>query len=168
MYYKVLRFIKHLPYNIRYGIKNLIKWFPVVWKDRDWDQIYLYKSLHFKLKNMEHLHRTNAHYIGSEKEAHNIRVCKLLLERLIDDVYYDKVFMQHDKKWGDYVIGKQNTFDGSIIPRENIKSKEDFEKEKKEKADLRFSQARELEKAKKEKAARLFEEQLKKDPGKES
>lgn len=42
------------------------------------------------------------------------------------------------------------------------------EREKKEKADLRFSQARELEKAKKEKAARLFEEQLKRDPGKES
>jgi hypothetical protein len=42
------------------------------------------------------------------------------------------------------------------------------EKEKKEQADLRFSQARELEKAKKEKAAQLFEAQLKKDPGKES
>lgn len=42
------------------------------------------------------------------------------------------------------------------------------EKEKKAQADLRFSQARELEKAKKEKAARLFEEQLKKDPEEES
>ncbi|HDP95041.1 MAG TPA: hypothetical protein ENN40_06745 [Candidatus Aminicenantes bacterium] len=42
------------------------------------------------------------------------------------------------------------------------------ERERKQKADLRFSQARELEKAKKEKAARLFEEQLKRDPGKES
>jgi len=42
------------------------------------------------------------------------------------------------------------------------------EKEKKEKADLRFTQARELEKAKKEKAARIFEAQLKKDTEKDA
>ncbi len=40
------------------------------------------------------------------------------------------------------------------------------EKEKKEKADQRFAQARELEQAKKEKAKRLFEQQIKISTGK--
>jgi len=40
------------------------------------------------------------------------------------------------------------------------------EKEKKEKTDQRFAQARELERAKKEKAKRLFEQQIKNSSGK--
>lgn len=40
------------------------------------------------------------------------------------------------------------------------------EKEKKEKADQRFAQARELEQAKKEKAKKLFEQQIKNSTGK--
>lgn len=28
------------PYSIKYGISNLIKWFPLIWKDRDFDSKY--------------------------------------------------------------------------------------------------------------------------------
>ncbi len=43
--------------SIKYGIKNLITWFPIIWKDRDWDHWYLYKILRFKLIQMENLQR---------------------------------------------------------------------------------------------------------------
>jgi len=35
-----------------YGIRNLWRWFPVIWKDRDWDHGYLSRILEFKLLSM--------------------------------------------------------------------------------------------------------------------
>ena len=43
--------IKTIFYSLIYGIKNCIKWFPIVWKDRNWDELYIYMLLQFKLKN---------------------------------------------------------------------------------------------------------------------
>ena len=44
------------------GIKNLWSWFPVIWKDRDWDQTFIYEVLIHKLEKQ-------AKYIG-EREWH--------------------------------------------------------------------------------------------------
>lgn len=137
MYWRAVRFFKRLPYNILYGLQNLCKWFPVIWSDRDWDYVYLYKLLHFKLKNMEYHHRNYGHHVGAEKDADKIKVCKLLLKRLIDDVYYDKTYLFHEKKWGELVLGCENTYDGSFISREKISNSIDDEKENKEAKKLR-------------------------------
>jgi len=32
------------------GVKNLYKWFPIVWKDRDHDHYFIYETLRFKLE----------------------------------------------------------------------------------------------------------------------
>jgi hypothetical protein len=32
------------------GVKNLIRWFPIIWRDRDWDQTYIYRILRKKLE----------------------------------------------------------------------------------------------------------------------
>ena len=45
-----------------YGIKNLWNWFPVIWRDRDWDQVFIYEVLIHKLEKQ-------AKYIG-EREWH--------------------------------------------------------------------------------------------------
>lgn len=37
--------------NFKTGIKNMIKWMPIVWKDRDWDGAYILDALIFKIKN---------------------------------------------------------------------------------------------------------------------
>ena len=51
---KVIRWIKydakHLHSDIIQGVKNLIKWFPTIWKDRDYDQFYIYEVLRVKLE----------------------------------------------------------------------------------------------------------------------
>ena len=31
------------------GIKNLWAWFPIIWKDRDWDGWFIYQIIEFKL-----------------------------------------------------------------------------------------------------------------------
>lgn len=38
--------------NLKQGIRNLIKWWPVIWRDRDWDHAYLSRLIEFKLTSM--------------------------------------------------------------------------------------------------------------------
>ena len=38
--------------NLKNGIRNLIKWWPVIWRDRDWDHSYLSRLIEFKLVSM--------------------------------------------------------------------------------------------------------------------
>lgn len=87
--------------NIIQGVKNLIAWFPVIWKDRDWDRSFLLRILQFKLKRMLP-EIENGHSVGCKKEAHKMRIAIWLLERQIDTIwYYDNALMFHRKKYGE-------------------------------------------------------------------
>ena len=37
--------------NFIKGVKNLWKWFPTIWKDRDWDSYHIYEILRVKIEN---------------------------------------------------------------------------------------------------------------------
>jgi len=88
-------------YDIKRGIKNLIVWFPTIWKDRDWDHYYLYVIMKKKLERMEYLQRTYGHHVDNEKTADQIKICKLILGRLIEDDYLFNATKYHDEKWGE-------------------------------------------------------------------
>ena len=49
----ILSKIKNIPRDIKSGVRNLVRWFPVIWNDEDWDQYYLYVILKQKLKASE-------------------------------------------------------------------------------------------------------------------
>lgn len=87
--------------DIRTGIKNLIIWFPVIWKDKNWDHWFIYEILHKKLSLMEHFIRNYGHHVRAEQDADNIKKCVLLLKRLKDDEYHENAFKQHREKWGE-------------------------------------------------------------------
>ena len=63
------------------GIKNLIKYRKLIWRDRWYDSAFLHQMLRFKLNDMAQEWK-NANYIGSEYEE------KLLKElvQLLDDI----------------------------------------------------------------------------------
>ena len=86
----VFKKIEGLYYDITEGIHNLIIWFPIIWKDRDFDHYYILNLLHFKLKLFEKRYETHQLWIGQEKELKNIKMCTFLLKRLTDDNYYAK------------------------------------------------------------------------------
>jgi len=124
-------------YNITYGVKNLWKWLPIVWKDRDWDHYYLYKLLNFKFKNMEYLHRNYSHIKNGDIIADQLKVVKLLTKRLIEDNYIEKIWNDHDKKWGEIKLNYESTptYKNCVevfLKRENIKTEEDKKQERKE------------------------------------
>ncbi len=37
--------------DLKQGFINLKRWFPIIWKDRDWDDDYIFVLLEEKLKN---------------------------------------------------------------------------------------------------------------------
>lgn len=92
--------INFLRYDIKRGVWNLIRWFPVVWKDRNWDQYYIYCILHHKLNLMEKNIRSNNNHTRAIKDANDIKKCVLILNRLIEDNYHENSFKRHDEKWG--------------------------------------------------------------------
>jgi len=123
--------------SIKYGIENLIRWAPTIWKDRDWDHWYLYKMLQFKLIQMEKLHRKYGHAVSSEDKANEMKVCIKLLERLINDEYGENVFKHHHKKWGEPHFDWEDCKDREgyselHITHKHVNSEEDKKQERKE------------------------------------
>lgn len=78
---------KTIYYRIKYGIENLIIWFPTIWRDRDWDEYFLFKILEKKFTHMENHFRKYGNHVGSEKSAHRMMVCKNLCTRLCENEY---------------------------------------------------------------------------------
>jgi len=83
------RQVKDFFRGIKPGLANVIRWFPVIYKDRWWDHSFLYSILRYKLLLMEKGFRTYGMSTNSEKDAHNIKICRLLLDRLVNDAYID-------------------------------------------------------------------------------
>lgn len=76
---------------IRDGVRNLIKWFPVVWQDRDFDYGYLYTMLEFKLDNMQKFFESDYTYSMDAKEyGKQIKECKELLIRIHNETIWDE------------------------------------------------------------------------------
>lgn len=143
-----MKFLKRLKqkwnYEIKYwhrdfviGIKNLFVWFPVIWSDKQWDHYFIYAILQHKLKLMERYIRLHGVHINNLKDAHKIKMCVLLLERIKKDGYHQNVFKPHYKKWGepDLVFTDSTEYpDCQIVDLKypNIKTDEDDKRQEKE------------------------------------
>lgn len=99
-------------YNVKHGVMNLIKWFPVIWNDRGWDYHYWITMNIKKLEEMEKSIR-NGHHLNGDHDADNIRKAILVLKRLDEDDYLGNALMFHDKKWGESNFRFEPTNDGT-------------------------------------------------------
>ncbi len=86
--------------TFKQGIINLYLWFPIIWSDRDYDEHYIYKTLQFKIKRTRLLNEKNMRYVGVEKNIHYMKVCEILLDRLMNDDYYSSFNKIYEEKWG--------------------------------------------------------------------
>jgi len=69
------------------GVKNIIYWFPVIWKDRNWDGHYIFEILQHKLV-------AQANYIGkrdfhtrAQLDAKRMRLCVKLIKKVQEEDY---------------------------------------------------------------------------------
>jgi len=79
--------------DIKSGIKNLYSWFPIIWKDRDWDYHYLLVIQKHKLEKLHKNIFENFYDCPSnferKKSLQALKICINILERKIDDWYFD-------------------------------------------------------------------------------
>lgn len=139
---KIKRVLKHLHYDIAIGIKNCIIWFPVIWNDRPWDHYFLYKILHKKLYRMEKFFRKGGVSKSSEKEAKKMKLCVLLLKRLLENHYEENAEIFFRKKWGEAQLKCTPTSDKKYVEIDFVYETvhNDKEKEQNRKEFLRYMQ----------------------------
>jgi hypothetical protein len=85
--------------EFRSSVNNLIRWFPIIWKDRDWDDHYIWEIMKNKL-------RWQAKYIGDRDfhtraalDAKRIRLCANLMDKVQDGFYSGEYMDYHETKW---------------------------------------------------------------------
>lgn len=136
--FNIYRKITSTCINIKEGVKNLIKWSPVIWNDRDFDYIFIFRILKFKLEQMEKRFRECDYTMDSQKNAREIKQCIKILNRIINQDYCNIAFMFHDKKWGNLFMELHDSEiedDEShplVLHREKVRNLNDQEEEKKE------------------------------------
>ena len=99
---------RYYPKNFIAGVKNLCKWFPVIWKDRDWDDHFIFEVLKFKIKNQSKYIGDKDRHTSAKRDAEIMMTVVRLIERVQDETYnmeymdYHKtknLFVETDKKY---------------------------------------------------------------------
>lgn len=86
------------------GIKSLIKWLPIIWKDRDWDSMYTINIFLQKMKfQVEHMKL----YSNEVEETLNPKIKEMenlvsLLQKIRDEDanYESPELLRVEQKWG--------------------------------------------------------------------
>jgi hypothetical protein len=78
---------KYTYRNTKEGIKNIFRWFPIVWKDRDWDTHYIWEVFKFKLKNQaKYIGNRNIH-TSAKRDAEIMTLCVKLMDKIQNEYY---------------------------------------------------------------------------------
>ena len=83
------------------GIRNLIAFAPLIWRDRDFDYAYLLAMLVFKLRRMESAFGPESTTSDADEVAKDIKLCYEALARVLEDDYRIKELAAHQQRWGE-------------------------------------------------------------------
>ncbi len=87
---------KYLHRDIAQGIKNLIKWFPIIWKDRDWDHQFIFDILQFKLQNQAKYIGDHNRHTRAKEDAELMMKCVDLIEKVKTEFYQAEYMDYHE------------------------------------------------------------------------
>lgn len=119
-------------------IKNLIRWFPVIWNDQDWDSEY---TLDILLKKLEHQRdfflSKDTHLVNSWEVADEIEIAISKLKHTRDswEHYEQPAHELLDVKWGKGIMRTEKYGEHCneiLFDREFVKTSKDEAKYKKE------------------------------------
>lgn len=79
-----------------YGVKNLIRWFPTIWKDRDYDHYYIMEILKKKLEFQAESTRKYSLHKNSEKYAKQMERCAALIHIVQNEVFINDLIDNDD------------------------------------------------------------------------
>jgi len=79
------------------SVGNLIKWFPVIWKDRDWDDHYIFEVFKFKLEKQAKYIKEKGFHTNSDLDAKRMMLCVKLMEK-VQEEFYTMEYMDYEEK----------------------------------------------------------------------
>lgn len=88
----------HYIKNFIRSLKNLWVWFPIIWKDRNWDYYYFFVLLEKKLKLMKEQFEKECKYMDVDEVVEEINVVLEPLHRLVVDDYISDEWNEYHKK----------------------------------------------------------------------
>ena len=89
---------KYAHKDLYQGIKNLVRWFPIIWRDRDWDDHYIFEVLKFKLKNQSKYIGYHNRHVSAKRDAEVMMLCVRLIEKVQDEWYGREYFNYHESE----------------------------------------------------------------------
>lgn len=82
------------------GVKNLWYWFPIIWKDRDWDSHYIFEIMKHKLSAQANYIGTNDRHTRAQQDARRMRLCIKLMSKVQEEDYTMEYMDYHkDRIW---------------------------------------------------------------------
>ena len=84
------------------GIKNLWRWFPTIWKDRDWDHTYIYEILRVKLEHQAYYIGSNDRHVSAARDSERMLLCARLIQIQKEDLY-GMEYMDYIKKEYEFI-----------------------------------------------------------------
>ena len=78
------------------SIKNLIKWFPIIWKDRDWDDHYIWEIMKNKLRWQAKYISNRDWHTRAQMDAKRMRLCANLIDKVQDGFYGSEYMDYHE------------------------------------------------------------------------
>ena len=99
-------------------LKNLIRWFPVIWNDKDYDFSFIYAILKFKLQNISNQMKKDSCYIGRDREVELIDTVISLISKIDSDEYA--------LEWANYAGDMVGFIEGKFVIKPNQVTLKDF------------------------------------------
>jgi hypothetical protein len=90
---------KYIHTDFIYGVKNLVKWFKVVWKDRDYDDSFIFEVLKFKIENTAKFTERRKWFVGWEREVSRMRICVKLINAIQENYYGIEYFDYQESEY---------------------------------------------------------------------
>jgi hypothetical protein len=80
------------------GVKNLIRWFPVIWKDRDWDDHFIWELMMKKITFQAKYIGDQDRHTRAKRDAEIMMTCVRLMERVKEEYYGTEYIDYHETK----------------------------------------------------------------------
>ena len=91
--------VQYFYYDALYGIKNLWKWIPIIWKDRNWDQYYIWEVLKFKIKEQAKYIGVHDYHESAKRESEIMMTCARLIDKIQNDYYAEECFEYYENEF---------------------------------------------------------------------
>jgi hypothetical protein len=110
--------------NLTRGVRNIISWWSIIWKDRNWDYWYLLKIMDNKLKNMSE-HLKNGYNENWEDIVFQINHVREIINRILKDDYTEDIYGFLDQKNKNQELTDLTEYEYSLAIQYQIKQEQE-------------------------------------------